>query len=293
MICNNCGAIYMEGSPFCPNCNIPIDREEEVKRTASARSKGTLSGDVLLSESKRIVIAEDGEESEESSSLEKPAESFKNKSYSLRKEDVEDAERRAKAQVEPRPFDFTDPTDLDERKEFTPDDIPEWKIKQEERKRRRNITSAHEIGTVQGGKILPPNLSPDDFMKLQGMSKVRLPYFMGIMLCYLWLCINVLINVLFIRGMFAQVFFMLFVLAMTLVIQFLRSKIACAVLVVGSLAYLWYNFSVMGGISILMLIVGGLLTLRATIWFEKLYDNYLQTQTIPDDIKVVTEPKSK
>ena len=285
MICQNCGAVFMEGSPFCPNCNISL--EDEVKKPKqSVKNKGSLSGDVLLSESGKTVLFEENSENISKEDFDKPSSEYTAKSYSLRKEDVEDAERIAKHEAVTPAFNYTDGIELDEDKSSIPPQapqIPAWKIKEERKVLKRNVTSAHEIGTVQGGKILPQGLSPNDFMKLPYMSKIRFPYFLGIIICYFWMAISLIITLL-ISWQMMPLLFIFIVLVLTLLIQFTRSKIASSSLIVLSLFYL--ALTIYGNIrlSVITLIVAGIFTLFSTIRFEKLYNNYLETQTIPDDI---------
>ncbi len=274
----------MEGSPFCPNCNVRCKEEEKI--TLSVNNKGVLSGDVLLSEKGKTVISKDNRSGDNQMNYDKPSKEYTQKNYSLRKEDVERAKNAANAKADFTYLDNVDPMELNEWKNDNTE-IPKWKIKQEEKKRRKSITSAHHIGTVQGGKILPAGLSPEEFMKLPDMSRIRTPYFCGLLLCYAWMILSLIISVLFYPGFYVQIIFIGIVLALTFFVQFLRSKVASVMLIVGGLVYFALSVWFLGSFSGVTVTAAGLILLLSTVRFEKVYKNYLQTQTIPDDVRVL------
>jgi len=284
MLCKNCGAIFMEGSPFCPNCNEPT-AEGEAEKKAPVLNKGKMSGDVVLSAEKRVVMsAQDDDSVSDEQRKEKNKKEFSKKSYKLRREDKEQIETEKNYIENNKPFDYTDQyVEIDEIKHTSTEEIPKWKIKKAEKDRKRNIRSVHEIGKVQGGKILPEGLSPDEFMKLQDMSKVRFRYFLALVLCYGWIMSTVLVSILLYRGVILNLLFTLLVLGMTLLIQFKKSKVASLVLVFSSLLYMLLTYSVVGVLSVAAVTAAGILAYESTIVFDRMYYNYLETQIIPNE----------
>ena len=289
MICKVCGAFFMEGSPYCPSCKTPTeDGEIKAEVRVDTLNKGTMSGDVVLSEDKRTVLAaEDNVNLSDKTSFDAPKEEFVKKKYSLKQDDRKDAERVKQTLElnEEKREDVYDPEFFEEVAD-EPLPVPKWKIEQERLKQKKNIRSAHSTGKVQGGETFPVGLSLDEFLKLQKLSKIRHLYYSSIVMLYIDSLFE-LILVLLMGRMPACLAVVFLTVACTLLIQFKNSIPAALIMTIVSLFYtLIMSLSTFTIFGFDMFMVS-VLALVSTVYTNRLYSNHLATLTVPDKLSDV------
>ena len=289
MICKVCGAIIMEGSPYCPNCNSSMEEsEKKTKINVDTLNKGTMSGDVVLSDNKRVVLAsKDNENISDETTYQAPKEEFVKKKYSLRQEDIDETKMLRQAiDLDDNKFDYTDDQEIFENANGNQQVMPKWKVKQEKLKQKKNIKSAHPIGTVQGGEIFPEGMSWDEFLKLQKMSKLRSLYYWSIVLLYIGSILEVVFNVLW-KIPSECLIGILLVMVCTLIFQKKNSLTAALFLIVFSLLYVVFMYFIVKLPMGFVLVFASLIAFGSTKYIERLYSNYLVTQTVPNKLSDV------
>ena len=267
MICKVCGAIIMEGSPYCPNCNSSMEEsEKKTKINVDTLNKGTMSGDVVLSDNKRVVLAsKDNENISDETTYQAPKEEFVKKKYSLRQEDIDETKMLRQAiDLDDNKFDYTDDQEIFENANG----------------------SAHPIGTVQGGEIFPEGMSWDEFLKLQKMSKLRSLYYWSIVLLYIGSIVEVVFNVLW-KIPSECLIGILLVMVCTLIFQKKNSLTAALFLIVFSLLYVVFMYFIVKLPMGFVLVFASLIAFGSTKYIERLYSNYLVTQTVPNKLSDV------
>ena len=272
MICKVCGAIIMEGSPYCPNCNSSMEEsEKKTKINVDTLNKGTMSGDVVLSDNKRVVLAsKDNENISDETTYQAPKEEFVKKKYSLRQEDIDETKMLRQAiDLDDNKFDYTDDQEIFENANGNQQVMPKWKI-----------------GTVQGGEIFPEGMSWDEFLKLQKMSKLRSLYYWSIVLLYIGSIVEVVFNVLW-KIPSECLIGILLVMVCTLIFQKKNSLTAALFLIVFSLLYVVFMYFIVKLPMGFVLVFASLIAFGSTKYIERLYSNYLVTQTVPNKLSDV------
>ena len=275
----------MEGSPFCPNCNIELVKTEK-KVNVDLLNKGTLSGDVVLSEDGRTVLAaEDNENLSAEAAQTAHEKNFVSKSYSIRSEDMQEAEQLKKI-LETASFIEYTADDEEESEPPAPAPVPKWKIKQEKRRAKMNITSARAIGRYDDGQILPPGLSKNEFLMLLKMSPVRFCYFLAIVIVYISGGLSAAMNII-VGGWEYVLISVLIIEVLNLGIQFKQSEVCALILFGYSFIHCGILITFQRDIFSVTVVAAGILSVIGTFGYNKLYDNYVRTQTIPDKLSDV------